>query len=57
MYVVLVGGVLWLTVLKGWKRLVVLVPVLYLAVAIWESAMLPQPPSPATSSSARCWSA
>ena len=43
MYVVLVGGILWLTVLKGWKRLVVLVPVLYLAVSIWESAMLPQP--------------
>jgi branched-chain amino acid transport system permease protein len=43
MYVVLVAGVLWLTVLKGWKRLVALVPVLYLAVCIWESAMLPQP--------------
>jgi ABC-type branched-subunit amino acid transport system permease subunit len=43
MYLVLVAGVLALTLLKGWKRLVLFPPVLYLAACIWESAMLPQP--------------
>ena len=43
MYVVLVAGLLALTVVRGWPRLVLAVPVLYLAVSIWESAMLPQP--------------
>jgi branched-chain amino acid transport system permease protein len=43
MYLVLVAAVLTLTLLKGWKRLVLFPPVLYLAACIWESAMLPQP--------------
>ncbi len=43
MYVVLVAGVLALTVVRGWWRIILAAPVLYLAVSIWESAMLPQP--------------
>ncbi len=43
MYLVLVAAVLVLTLLRGWARLVAMVPVLYLAASIWESAMLPQP--------------
>ena len=43
MYLVLVAGVLALTTVSGWRRLALAVPVLYLAVSIWESAMLPQP--------------
>jgi hypothetical protein len=43
MFLVLIAGVLWLTVLRGWRRLVAFPPVLYLAVCMWESAMLPQP--------------
>jgi ABC-type branched-subunit amino acid transport system permease subunit len=42
-YLVLVAGVLALTLLKGWKRLALFPPVLYLAACVWESAMLPQP--------------
>jgi ABC-type branched-subunit amino acid transport system permease subunit len=43
MFLVLIAGALWLTVLRGWRRLVAFPPVLYLAVCMWESAMLPQP--------------
>jgi branched-chain amino acid transport system permease protein len=43
MFLLLIAGVLWLTVLRGWRRLVAFPPVLYLAVCMWESAMLPQP--------------
>jgi ABC-type branched-subunit amino acid transport system permease subunit len=43
MFLVLIAGVLSLTVLRGWRRLVAFPPVLYLAVCMWESAMLPQP--------------
>ena len=43
MYLVLVAGVLSLTIVRGWQRLALAVPVLYLAISIWESAMLPQP--------------
>jgi ABC-type branched-subunit amino acid transport system permease subunit len=43
MFMVLIAAVLWLTVLRGLKRLVAFPPVLYLAVCMWESAMLPQP--------------
>jgi branched-chain amino acid transport system permease protein len=43
MYVVLIAGVLALTVVRGWRRIILAAPVLYLAVSIWESAMLPQP--------------
>ena len=42
MFLVLIAGVLSLTMLRGWRRLVVFLPVLYLAVCMWESAMLPQ---------------
>lgn len=43
MFLVLIAAVLWLTVLRGWRRLVAFPPVLYLAICMWESAMLPQP--------------
>jgi hypothetical protein len=43
MYLVLIAGVLSLTLLRGWMRLAVAVPVAYLAASIWESALLPQP--------------
>jgi ABC-type branched-subunit amino acid transport system permease subunit len=43
MYLVLIAGVLALTVVRGWWRIVLGAPVLYLAISIWESAMLPQP--------------
>jgi branched-chain amino acid transport system permease protein len=43
MYIVLIAGVLALTVVRGWWRLALAAPVLYLAISIWESAMLPQP--------------
>ena len=43
MYMVLVGGILGLTLLRGWARLIAAVPVIYLGASIWESAMLPQP--------------
>jgi ABC-type branched-subunit amino acid transport system permease subunit len=43
MYLVLIAGVLSLTVVRGWWRIALGAPVLYLAISIWESAMLPQP--------------
>jgi hypothetical protein len=43
MYLVLIAGVLGLTVVRGWWRVVLGAPVIYLAISIWESAMLPQP--------------
>jgi ABC-type branched-subunit amino acid transport system permease subunit len=43
MYLVLVAGVLALSLVRGWWRIALAAPVLYLAVSIWESAMLPQP--------------
>jgi ABC-type branched-subunit amino acid transport system permease subunit len=43
MYLVLIAGVLSLTLVRGWRRIVLAAPVLYLAISIWESAMLPQP--------------
>ena len=42
-YVTLVACCLLLTVLRGWVRLVVLVPVLYLAAFVWENVMLAKP--------------
>jgi branched-chain amino acid transport system permease protein len=42
-YVTLVVMALVLTVLRGWVRLVVLVPVLYLAAFVWENVMLAKP--------------
>jgi branched-chain amino acid transport system permease protein len=43
MYLVLIAGVLSLTLVRGWWRIGLAAPVLYLAISIWESAMLPQP--------------
>jgi branched-chain amino acid transport system permease protein len=43
MYLVLIAGVLSLTLVRGWWRIALAAPVLYLAISIWESAMLPQP--------------
>jgi branched-chain amino acid transport system permease protein len=42
-YISLVALTLLLTVLKGWARLVVLVPTLYLAAFVWENVMLAKP--------------
>ncbi len=42
-YVSLVALALLLTMLKGWVRLAVLVPVLYLAAFVWENVMLAKP--------------
>ena len=42
-YVGLIALTLLLTVLKGWVRLAVLVPVLYLAAFVWENVMLAKP--------------
>jgi ABC-type branched-subunit amino acid transport system permease subunit len=42
-YISLVVMALVLTLLRGWVRLVVLVPVLYLAAFVWENVMLAKP--------------
>jgi len=42
-YIGLVALVLLLTVLRGWLRIVVLVPTLYLATFVWENVMLAEP--------------
>jgi ABC-type branched-subunit amino acid transport system permease subunit len=42
-YVALVAGVLILTILKGYWRIVGLVPVLYLAAFVWENLLAEQP--------------
>ena len=42
-YISLVALALVLTLLHGWVRLVVLVPVLYLAAFVWENVMLAKP--------------
>jgi branched-chain amino acid transport system permease protein len=42
-YITLVSMALVLTLLRGWVRLVVLVPVLYLAAFVWENVMLAKP--------------
>jgi ABC-type branched-subunit amino acid transport system permease subunit len=42
-YISLVALTLLLTLLKGWVRLVVLVPTLYLAAFVWENVMLAKP--------------
>jgi branched-chain amino acid transport system permease protein len=42
-YVSLVACCLLLTLLRGWVRLAVLVPVLYLAAFVWENVMLAKP--------------
>ncbi len=42
-YVTLVAAALLLTTLKGWTRLIVLIPTLYLAAFVWENVMLAKP--------------
>jgi branched-chain amino acid transport system permease protein len=42
-YILLICCCLLLTLLKGWVRLAVLVPVLYLATFVWENVMLAKP--------------
>jgi ABC-type branched-subunit amino acid transport system permease subunit len=42
-YITLVALVLVLTLLRGWVRLTVLIPVIYLAAFVWENVMLPSP--------------
>jgi branched-chain amino acid transport system permease protein len=42
-YVVLVALVLCLTLLRGWPRIALLVPTLYLAAFVWENVMLAKP--------------
>jgi ABC-type branched-subunit amino acid transport system permease subunit len=41
--VLLIALVLGLTLLRGLPRALALVPVLYLAVFVWQNVMLPQP--------------
>ena len=42
-YGVLIGSVLGLTLIRGWVRTVLLVPVVYLAAFVWENVMLEKP--------------
>jgi branched-chain amino acid transport system permease protein len=42
-YIGLIAAVLGLTVVHGWVRTVLLVPVLYLAAFVWENVMLAKP--------------
>jgi branched-chain amino acid transport system permease protein len=44
-YVGLVALILVLTLLRGWTRVAVLVPTLYLAAFVWENVLLPKPES------------
>ena len=42
-YITLIVLVLVLTLLRGWARLVLLVPTIYLAAFVWENVMLAKP--------------
>jgi hypothetical protein len=42
-YIGLIVAALTLTVLKGWWRIALLVPTLYLAAFVWENVMLAKP--------------
>jgi branched-chain amino acid transport system permease protein len=42
-YLVLVAGVLALTLLRGWRRSLAFIPVLYLAACVWENVLVVQP--------------
>ena len=42
-YIGLIAAVLGLTLVHGWVRTVLLVPVLYLAAFVWENVMLAKP--------------
>jgi hypothetical protein len=42
-YISLISLALMLTLVRGWVRLALLVPVLYLAAFVWENVMIEQP--------------
>jgi len=42
-YLLLVAGVLGLALLRGWWRTIAYIPVLYVAVCVWENVMVVQP--------------
>jgi hypothetical protein len=42
-YLLLVAGVLGLTLLRGWWQTIAYIPVLYLAVCVWENVLVVQP--------------
>jgi ABC-type branched-subunit amino acid transport system permease subunit len=42
-YLLLVGAILGLTLLRGWWRTLGFIPVLYLAICVWENVMVAQP--------------
>jgi ABC-type branched-subunit amino acid transport system permease subunit len=42
-YVVLVVAILVLTLVRGWVRTALLVPVIYLAALVWENSFVEQP--------------
>ncbi len=42
-YIGLIGLVLGLTLVRGWARLALIPPVLYLAAFVWENVMLAKP--------------
>ena len=42
-YIGLIAAVLGLTLVRGWVRIVLLVPMLYLAAFVWENVMLAKP--------------
>ena len=42
-YVALIAAVLGLTLIRGWLRTILLIPVLYLAAFVWENVMLAKP--------------
>jgi branched-chain amino acid transport system permease protein len=44
-YIGLVALALCLTLVRGWARIALLVPTLYLAAFVWENVMVPQPES------------
>ncbi len=42
-YISLIAALLALTVIRGWARIILLVPTLYLAAFVWENVMLQRP--------------
>jgi ABC-type branched-subunit amino acid transport system permease subunit len=42
-YGILIASLLALTLIKGWLRIILLIPTLYLAAFVWENLMVPNP--------------
>jgi ABC-type branched-subunit amino acid transport system permease subunit len=42
-YIALIAAALGLTLIRGWLRTILLIPVLYLAAFVWENVMLVKP--------------